>query len=74
VRESPFFLYVDANLLMLVPRSRIISFPLKMEAILSSETSVYTISARRHIPEDCILHINIISLMYMQRIDIEAIA
>jgi hypothetical protein len=29
---------------------------LKMEAISSSETSVYTISTRRHIPEDGILH------------------
>jgi hypothetical protein len=29
---------------------------LKMEAISSSETSVYTISARRHIPEDGILY------------------
>jgi hypothetical protein len=29
---------------------------LKMEAILSSETSVHTISTRRHIPQDGILH------------------
>jgi hypothetical protein len=29
---------------------------LKMEAIRSSETSVNTISIRRHIPEDCFLH------------------
>jgi hypothetical protein len=29
---------------------------LKMEAIRSSETSVPTISTRRHIPEDGILH------------------
>jgi hypothetical protein len=29
---------------------------LKMEAIRSSETSVYTRSTRRHIPEDGILH------------------
>jgi hypothetical protein len=29
---------------------------LKMEAILSSETSIYTISTRRHTPEDGILH------------------
>jgi hypothetical protein len=29
-----------------------------MEAIRSSETSVYTISTRRHIPEDRILHVN----------------
>jgi hypothetical protein len=29
---------------------------LKMEAILSSETSVHARSTRRHIPEDCILH------------------
>jgi hypothetical protein len=29
---------------------------LKMEAICSSETSVYIISIRRHIPEDGILH------------------
>jgi hypothetical protein len=29
---------------------------LKMEAIGSSETSVNTISARRHISEDCLLH------------------
>jgi hypothetical protein len=29
---------------------------LKMEAILSSETSVHTRSTRRHIPEDGILH------------------
>jgi hypothetical protein len=27
-----------------------------MEAILSSETSIYTISTRRHIPEDSSLH------------------
>jgi hypothetical protein len=39
----------------LVPRSRIFSSTLKMEAIRSSETSVYTISTRRHIPEDGIL-------------------
>jgi hypothetical protein len=34
------------------------NFPstLKMEAIRSSETSVNTLSTRRHIPEDCILH------------------
>jgi hypothetical protein len=29
---------------------------LKLETIRSSETSVYTISTRRHIPEDGILH------------------
>jgi hypothetical protein len=29
---------------------------LKMEAIRSTETTVYTISTRRHIPEDGILH------------------
>jgi hypothetical protein len=29
---------------------------LKMEAIDSSETSIYTRSMRRHIPEDSILH------------------
>jgi hypothetical protein len=32
-------------------------YPLKMEAILSSETSVYTISTRRYIPENGILQI-----------------
>jgi hypothetical protein len=44
--------------LQLVPRSWIFLFSstLKMEAIRSSETSVYTISTRRHIPEDSILH------------------
>jgi hypothetical protein len=31
-------------------------YTLKMEAILSSETSIYTISTRLHIPEDEILH------------------
>jgi hypothetical protein len=31
-------------------------YTLQMEAIRSSETSVYTISTRRHIPEDRILH------------------
>jgi hypothetical protein len=31
-------------------------FTLKMELIRSSETLVYTISTRRHIPEDGILH------------------
>jgi hypothetical protein len=31
-------------------------YTLKMEAILPSETSVYTISTRRHIPEDGIFH------------------
>jgi hypothetical protein len=30
---------------------------LKMEMIRSFETSVYTISARRHIPEDGVLHL-----------------
>jgi hypothetical protein len=35
---------------------RHIRFTLKMEAIRSSETSVLTISTRRHIPEDVILH------------------
>jgi hypothetical protein len=29
---------------------------LKMEAICSSETSVHTISSRRHIPEDGVIH------------------
>jgi hypothetical protein len=38
----------------LVPLSRI-SYTLKMEAIRSFETSVNTISTRRHIPEDGIL-------------------
>jgi hypothetical protein len=28
----------------------------KIEAIRSSETSIYRISTRRYIPEDCILH------------------
>jgi hypothetical protein len=42
-------------LLTLVHRSWI-SYTLKMEAIRSSETSVNTISTRRHIPEDDILH------------------
>jgi hypothetical protein len=40
-----------------------------MEAIRSSETSVYAISTRRHIPEDGILHIhrreNLKSYMYL---------
>jgi hypothetical protein len=31
---------------------------LKMEAIHTSETSVYTISPWRHIPEDGVLHIH----------------
>jgi hypothetical protein len=31
------------------------SFTLKMEAICSSETSVHTRSARRHIPEECFI-------------------
>jgi hypothetical protein len=44
---------------MLVPRLRI-SYTLKMEAVLSSETSVYTISTRRHIPEDGILQMNVV--------------
>jgi hypothetical protein len=34
------------------------SSTLKMEAICSSETSVNTISTRRHIPENCFLHIH----------------
>jgi hypothetical protein len=29
---------------------------LKIETIISSETSVHTRSTRRHIPEDCFLH------------------
>jgi hypothetical protein len=33
-------------------------FALNMEVIRSSETSVNTISTRRHIPEDCFLHEN----------------
>jgi hypothetical protein len=33
-------------------------FNLKMEAICSSETSVHTITTRRHIPENDILHIH----------------
>jgi hypothetical protein len=44
-----------SHLLMLVPRSRIFSSTMKMEAIRSSETSVYKITTRRYIPEDCIL-------------------
>jgi hypothetical protein len=32
-------------------------YTLKMEVIRSSETSVYTISTRRHIPEDGILRV-----------------
>jgi hypothetical protein len=47
---------VCSHLLTLVPRSRILSSILKMEEIRSSETSVCTISTRRHIPEDGILH------------------
>jgi hypothetical protein len=40
-----------------VPCSSLADFStLKMEAIRSSETSVYTRSTRRHIPEDGILH------------------
>jgi hypothetical protein len=35
---------------------RVISSTLKMEATLSSETSVYNKPTRRHIPEDGILH------------------
>jgi hypothetical protein len=48
---------VCSHLLTLVHRSRIFLFSstLKLEAIRSSETSVYTISSRRHIPEDGIL-------------------
>jgi hypothetical protein len=34
----------------------IFHFPLKMEAIRYSETSVNTTSTRYHIPEDCFLH------------------
>jgi hypothetical protein len=33
-----------------------LSSTLKMEAIHSSETSVNTISTRRHVPEDCFLN------------------
>jgi hypothetical protein len=46
------------HLLTLVPRSWIFHFSstLKMEAIRCPETSVYTMSTRRHIPEDGILH------------------
>jgi hypothetical protein len=45
---------VCSHLLTLVPRSWIF-YTLKMEAIHSSETSVYTISTQHHIPEDTIL-------------------
>jgi hypothetical protein len=44
-----------SHLFTLFPRSQI-SYTLKMEAIRSSETSDNKISARRHIPEDGILH------------------
>jgi hypothetical protein len=43
--------------------SSLADFPtLKMEAIFSSETSVYTISTRRHIPEDGFLHPTILPM------------
>jgi hypothetical protein len=47
--------YRCSHLLTLVHRSRI-SYTMKMEAIRSCETSVNTISTRRHIPEDGIFH------------------
>jgi hypothetical protein len=31
-----------------------------MEAIRSSETSVYILSTRRHIPEDGVLYVNVV--------------
>jgi hypothetical protein len=43
---------VCSHLLTLVPRLRVFSTTLNTEAIRSSETSVYTISTWRHIPED----------------------
>jgi hypothetical protein len=52
---------VCSYLLMLVPPAWIFSPTLKMEAIHSSETSVYTISTWRHIPEDGILHVHYMS-------------
>jgi hypothetical protein len=49
------FEWISMASLTLIPHSRIFS-TLKMEAILSSETSVNTKSTQRHIPEDFILH------------------
>jgi hypothetical protein len=46
---------ICGHLLTLVPRSQI-SYTLNTEAKRSSETSVNTISRRRHILEDVILH------------------
>jgi hypothetical protein len=40
-------------------------YTLKMEAIRSSETSVYTISTRRHIPED---GINLVLLKHAEHV------
>jgi hypothetical protein len=45
-----------SHLLTLVPRSQIFSSSLKLEAIRSSETPIYTISTLRHILKDGIPH------------------
>jgi hypothetical protein len=49
-------IHVTANV---VPSWLILSI-LMMEAIISSETSVLTRTTRRHIPEDGIVHINVV--------------
>jgi hypothetical protein len=49
--------------------SSLILFTLMIQAIRTSETSILTTATRYHIPEDCILQINIIREIFIYNIN-----